>query len=107
MVAIRGLFSLITFDDDGEIAEILKFGTERFDGETALGVGVELAPGIWHTVVALTEGAVMLEVKAGPFDPAAAKEFAPWAPEENTDDAVLYLKALRQAVQNGRTLAEA
>lgn len=107
MVAIRGLFSLITFDDDGEIAEILKFGTERFDGETAQGVGVELAPGIWHTVVALTEGAVMLEVKAGPFDPAAAKEFAPWAPEENTDDAVLYLKALRQAIQDRCTLAEA
>jgi cupin fold WbuC family metalloprotein len=107
LVAIRGLFSLIIFTESGEIAEVIKFGSEKFDDGRAQGVGAELTPGVWHTVVALTEGAVMLELKAGPFDPAAAKEFAPWAPDEGTDEAISYLKALERAVRDRCTPAKA
>lgn len=98
LFAIRGLFALIAFDDAGVITKVVRFGTEKYMDEAgAAAVGVELAAGTWHTVVALTEGAVLLEMKAGPFDPMAAKEPAPWAPEEGTAEAASYLRFLRHA----------
>jgi cupin fold WbuC family metalloprotein len=106
LVAIRGLFSLIVFDDNGEVAEVVRFGSEKFDDEFTNGVGVELPPGAWHTVVALTEGAVMLEIKAGPFDPQAAKEFASWAPREDAEEAASYLEDLRLASRDWCSVAE-
>lgn len=105
LVAVRGLFALVTFDPSGEIDGIIRFGSEKYDDILAPNVGVELHPGVWHTVAALTDGAVLLEVKAGPFNPGAAKEFAPWAPEEGTDEAVHYMQSLRLAVNNANTLA--
>lgn len=96
LVAVKGKFALIVFDDQGSPRQIELFGTQLF-GEN-LAVGVELSPGLWHTIVALTAQAVLLEIKAGPFDPQAAKEFAPWAPEEGTDQARHYLHSLRQQI---------
>jgi cupin fold WbuC family metalloprotein len=100
LIAVKGLFALIIFSEDGEIAEIINFGSEKFDCRYAHGVGVELAPRVWHTVVALSDSAVLLEVKAGPFNPELAKELAPWAPEEGTDAGVIYLNSLKQAIQD-------
>ena len=92
--AIRGLFALVVFDDEGDIVRIDKFGTEGLCGNA----GVELAASTWHTVVALTPYAVALELKAGPFMPDAAKEPAPWAPAEGSPDAVAYLRFLKDAI---------
>ena len=55
---------------------------------------IVIEPAEWHTVVALTETAALLETKAGPFNPAAAKEYAPWAAEERAQDAAGYLNRL-------------
>jgi hypothetical protein len=71
------------------------FGTQLFGD---ISPGVELSPRTWHTVVALNEQSVLLEIKAGPFDPKAAKEFAPWAPEEATDLAQHYLQNLHRLI---------
>jgi cupin fold WbuC family metalloprotein len=95
IIAIRGLFALVVFDNQGAIGRIERFGTE---GRCA-NAGVELAPGTWHTIVALTEQAVLLELKAGPFQASAAKEPAPWAPEEGSTDAAGYLRFLRGAIE--------
>ncbi len=43
------------------------------------------------TVLALTPDAVLLEGKAGPFDPQGPREFADWAPEEGTAEAKVLL----------------
>jgi cupin fold WbuC family metalloprotein len=94
IIAIRGLFALVIFDEQGAISRIERFGTESHCGNA----GVELAPATWHTILALTPHAVALELKAGPFQPAAAKEPAPWAPEEGGSDAIHYLRYLRDAV---------
>jgi cupin fold WbuC family metalloprotein len=94
IIAIRGLFALVVFDQQGAIARIEKFGTEGLCSNA----GVELAPATWHTVLALTPQAVALELKAGPFEPSAAKEPAPWAPEEGSPTAADYLRFLRDAV---------
>lgn len=94
IIAIRGMFALVLFDERGEFTRIERFGTEgRCDN-----AGVEVAPGTWHTVVALTEKAVLMELKGGPFLPSAAKEPALWAPEEGTDAAGEYLRSLQGAI---------
>jgi cupin fold WbuC family metalloprotein len=92
LIAIRGLMALITFDDQGSVTGILRFGSEKHGIDTA--AGAEVASSIWHTVVALEAGCVLLEVKAGPFDPNQPKDLAPWAPEEGSQAAESYLRHL-------------
>jgi cupin fold WbuC family metalloprotein len=92
LIAIRGSMALITFDKQGSVTGILRFGSEKYGGDLA--VGAEVAPSTWHTVVALEAGCVLLEVKAGPFDPKQPKDLAPWAPEEGSQAAESYLQYL-------------
>jgi len=42
----------------------------------------------------LEPGSILLEIKAGPFDPTQPKEFAPWPPEEDSEMAERYLEEL-------------
>jgi cupin fold WbuC family metalloprotein len=92
LIAVRGQFALITFDDAGAILNIVRFGTET---DATVPVGADLPPGTWHTIIALVPGAILLELKAGPFIPNAAKEPAPWAPEEGTPEGNEYLQRLK------------
>jgi cupin fold WbuC family metalloprotein len=96
LIAIRGSMALITFDDQGSAKGILCFGSEKYGSHLA--AGAEVAPSTWHTVVALEPGCVLLEVKAGPFDPGQPKDLAPWAPEEGSTMAQGYLKGLAELV---------
>jgi cupin fold WbuC family metalloprotein len=86
---------LVVFDDSGEIAEKVIFGTGSHGVDAC---GVDVPNGCWHTVIALDPGSVLLEVKAGPFDPTQAKNFASWAPEEGTVAAREYAEALRRSI---------
>lgn len=86
-VMLRGELALFVFDDAGQVTERLILGRGGV-------LGVDLAPGLWHTVAALTETAVCFEVKAGPYDPATDKEFAPWAPREGDPAAADHLARL-------------
>jgi cupin fold WbuC family metalloprotein len=95
LIAVKGLFALVTFEEDGAIREIVRLGTERYAGDGRVDVGVELSPGTWHTIVALEADAVLLELKAGPFNPGAAKEVALWAPDEGTAEGRRYFEKLR------------
>lgn len=73
---LAGRAGVLTFDDNGRV-------TGRADLDMDEGVRVaEIPPGAWHTVVALTPGTVLFEVKAGPYVPTPAGDFAPWAPAE-------------------------
>lgn len=82
LIAVRGVMAMVTFDDHGGVTNILRFGTERHGEKVA--VGAEVSSNTWQTVIALEPGCVLLEVKAGPFDPNQPKDLAPWAPEENS-----------------------
>ena len=93
LIAVRGLMAFITFDDEGAVSSVQHFGSELYGGNVA--VGIEVAPYTWHTVIALVDGSVLLEVKAGPFDSAQPKEMAHWAPVEGGPDASHYLNSLR------------
>ena len=72
--------AMVTFDDQGAVTNVLRFGTERHGDQLA--VGAEVSSSTWHTVIALEPGCVLLEVKAGPFDPNQPRYLAPWAPDE-------------------------
>lgn len=98
LIAVKGLFALIIFDEIGEIKHICKFGTEKFLTQGVSNVGVELSPNVWHTVLALVDGSILLEVKSGPFIVSAAKEIAPWAPAEDSSEAADYFNNLKKLV---------
>ena len=90
-VVLRGELALFVFDDAGAITSTHILGRDGL-------VGIDLEPGLWHTVTALTDTAVVYEVKAGPYDAATDKEFAPWAPREGEPAAAAYLVGLINAL---------
>jgi cupin fold WbuC family metalloprotein len=102
LLAIRGLFTFVTFTEKGEVAEAIRFGQCGAEPAASPSIGVEIPPGVWHTVIAEQPGSVVFEVKAGPFDPDKAKEWAEWAPTEGTPEAADYLAALRRHVASMR-----
>lgn len=88
--------ALVTFDQQGVVTEVIPFGTDR--NPEVLAVGVEVPANVWHTVIALEPGCILLEVKSGPFNPSQSKDLAPWAPNENEPNAKQYLEILRSRI---------
>ena len=79
-LAIRGRFALIIFDQEGTIEQVQRLSSQISTDFFAAEVQHE----VWHTVISLEPGSILLEVKSGPFDVEQPKDFAIWAPEENT-----------------------
>lgn len=101
MIAVRGLLALVVFDDDGGIEQVQRIGAGAHAGHPEIAIGTESPPGKWHTVVALETGSVILEIKAGPFDPSSPKFPAPWAPDEGTAAGTEFLARLMARVRSG------
>ena len=97
LIAIKGLFALIIFDDSGSISKVLKFGSESYRSEN-INFGVEIPSTVWHTVISLVEDSVLFEVKRGPFNPTSSKDFAIWAPSEGSLGSDQYLSFLKESV---------
>ncbi len=91
-LVLDGLIEFFIFDDDGAVTGRHTLGPLAETGATAL--GIDLAPGVWHTLFAATPRAVCYEVKPGPYSPIDDKEFAPWAPREGDDGAAAYMEKL-------------
>ena len=91
MLALRGTVSLIIFNNEGTILEKLSLS----HGDTLS--GIEMKPNTWHTVFPLTDDAVILEVKEGPFTPTQKSDFASWAPVEGEEQVITFLKWLEDA----------
>jgi len=89
---LSGRLAFLMFDDSGAITACHRLG------ENGL-FGVDVAPGLWHSIVALSDAAVCYEVKPGPYEPVADKDFAPFAPRENTPGASAYLRKLEEWVE--------
>lgn len=99
LIAIKGRFSVILFDDTGKAIDVTVVGTEAFASCEAWVVGVEILPTSWHTVIALDEYSTLFETKAGPFIPGLAKEYASWAPGEGEPEAAAYQQSLRRIAE--------
>ena len=95
-MVVRGRFDILQFDDAGLV-------TARWMiGEGTASLGYEASSMTWHTLIARSDGAVFLEVKEGPYDPATAAEFAAWAPAEGDPDAAACREWMRTAQPGSR-----
>ena len=86
---IRGSVAFAIFDADGELLECRLLGDD-VGALRSHGLGVDIEPGLWHTLVVLSDEAICYEVKPGPYQPADDKEFASWAPSERDAEAVAF-----------------
>ena len=91
MLVLRGELSLIIFEKDGKIIEKLSLSP----GSTLS--GIEMKPNTWHTIVPITDDAVIIEVKEGPFTPTQESDFASWAPLEGDEQVISFLDWLEDA----------
>jgi cupin fold WbuC family metalloprotein len=89
---LRGKIAFFVFDDTGKV-------TETHILESGGLLGVDVPPGVWHSIAVISETAVCYEVKPGPWDPATDKDFAPWAPAEGDPRAHEYLSSLLTTLQ--------
>lgn len=88
IIVLRGGICYITFNQKGEIVSHNKLnaGSNYF--------GVDTEPNVYHSFYALKEDTVIYEVKPGPYVKELDKDFAPWSPEEGTNEAIEYLNKL-------------
>lgn len=82
---LSGQARCVLFDDDGRVQACHTLKDKE---------AIDLAPGLWHTILALSDVVVCYEVKPGPWNPATDKDFAPWAPPEGAPEAAVYLERL-------------
>src|SRR3989344_6980765 len=87
---ISGAALVLEFSNDGTIQDAVLL-------EPQCAVACKIPVGSWHTVLALIPS-ILLEAKAGPYDPATAKECAPWAPAENNTAAKDYTQRIIQKI---------
>ncbi|RHX92108.1 WbuC family cupin fold metalloprotein [Leptospira stimsonii] len=88
-LVLRGSLGFILFNDDGSVLETHLLNAE---GPT---FGIDVAPGVYHTLVCLSDNAVCFEGKSGPYNPSTDKDFALWAPSEGESGWEEYLEKLR------------
>jgi cupin fold WbuC family metalloprotein len=81
-LVLQGSVGLLVLDGRGELIEAL-----RLDAGGPL-QGIELAEDQYHTLVALTPDAVLFEIRQGPYQPAADKDFLELFPPEGCPAAV-------------------
>lgn len=88
---LRGSVAVLKFTSSGELSNVYRLG------ESSPVRIIDIAPGEFHSMIAL-EPAAVLEIVQGPFDAATHKQFADWAPLEGDPEAPDYLRQLEQQV---------
>ncbi len=71
LTALRGRFTVLLFNQDGTVIERLELGED-----TRV---VEIPAGGWHAVLSRDDGAVIFEVKHGPYFPVPEADVAAWS----------------------------
>ena len=89
-VVLAGQIDLLLFDPDGRVLQRVVMTPDQIRA-------VEVEAGLWHTYVCMQTGTVALEIKQGAYIQPTEKDFAPWAPVENSGEAAVYLQWLRGA----------
>jgi cupin fold WbuC family metalloprotein len=76
---LAGRFVVLHFDDAGRVTDHALLGVDSRI--------IENPADRWHAVLSLDAGAVIFEVKHGPYMPVAAADYAPWSPVAETSNA--------------------
>ena len=87
---LKGSLVVVIFDGSGNPLEFILLNHHTGNH------GIEIPPGVWHTVFSIEPGTVAYEVKDGPYVQISDKNFATWAPKEGHPDSAEYLKKLIQ-----------
>ncbi|MFM9111000.1 MAG: WbuC family cupin fold metalloprotein [Prochlorococcaceae cyanobacterium] len=86
-VVLQGAVGLLLLDGHGSV-----IGRERLAAAGPVR-GIQLAEGVFHTLIALSVDTVMFELKQGPYQPTADKDFLSGFPNEGTPEASLQEQA--------------
>lgn len=89
-ILMSGKLGVITFSDDGAVAETVLLSHENGN------LAADIPSGTYHTAVSLERGTVFFEAKAGPYLPLSNAEKAVWAPADDDSGAAAYLERLRE-----------
>ena len=93
IIVLKGTLVCVEFNPVGEIRSYHRLSPETYN------IGIDIEPGIYHTIFAATEDTVLFEVKPGPYKRSSDKDFAPWAPPEGAQNAEEYLKNLYKVTE--------
>ena len=74
---IRGRVRILLFDPAGQVLEITELNASDI-------LAIEIPGGTIHSIVSLESGTVLFELKPGPYQATTDKNFAHWAPAENS-----------------------
>lgn len=88
IVVLQGAIIAFVFDETGQVKETAALAA----GTTAFGIDFE--PNVLHTFFALQRDTVVFEVKPGPYEVQTDKDFAPFAPAEESPAAAGYMANL-------------
>lgn len=77
---LTGRFVVLHFDATGTVTDRALLGALHGDDSRVL----ETAAGVWHAVLSLDPGAVIFEVKHGPYLPIPEADYASWSPAAET-----------------------
>ena len=88
LLVISGVLGFVTFDAEGKVLT-----SHRLE----VGDLVDIEARVWHSVLALAEDTIILEIKRGPFNE-EDKVFAEWSPEEISPEAPAHLAWLTDLV---------
>lgn len=88
-ILMNGRLGIVTFTDDGEVAETVLLS--HAGGNLA----ADIPHGVYHTALGLESGTVFYETKAGPYRQLNEEEKGLWAPEESDSRAKTFLMRLR------------
>ncbi len=86
LIVLAGRVGVLAFEDDGTVS------MSRILAPNSVTVGVDIPAGVYHSVVALESGSIIFESKAGPYEPLAMNEKAPWAPADGSKESAAYLQ---------------
>lgn len=91
---LEGKVAYVSFTENGEVAAVV-----CMDSQGPI-YGVDIKPGEIHSLVCLSDEAVMHEIIDGVYDPTTHKDFMSFAPSETDPHVQTYLTNLESTIQS-------
>lgn len=85
-LVLQGAIGMVIVDETGAVVR-----SERLEA-TGEQRGIEVAEGLFHTLIVLEPNSVILELKEGPYQPASDKDFLPQFPAEGEATCADYIR---------------